>query len=106
MPPLARTAEQEEVYAKRPRLEQQTQQQSNSGDSTESPSFQAQCKWKIAHDELCGLVFGDPDLMFAHLAEAHVGQRRKRVSLDCSWDGCPHAAKPFSKRDHIISHFR
>ncbi|KAJ3124385.1 hypothetical protein HK100_011253, partial [Physocladia obscura] len=108
LPPLAQTAETEETCAKRPKLEQKTQQtqKANIGENANPSGFQAECKWKTTTGERCGLVFADPNLIFVHLGEAHVGQKRSRVSLNCHWEGCPHAAKPFAKRDHIISHFR
>ncbi|KAI9228709.1 MAG: hypothetical protein DHS80DRAFT_15092 [Piptocephalis tieghemiana] len=66
-------------------------------DSLES----TQCAWKD-----CTRILPDPDALYAHLCEEHVGRKSKGIQcLECHWKGCT-ITQTFSKRDHVTSHLR
>ncbi|KAJ3290451.1 hypothetical protein HDU79_003209 [Rhizoclosmatium sp. JEL0117] len=91
--------------------------QMHGGNQLSKPSTEAQpqpqvpsnfvCLWAVKPGYPCMLNFTDPDVFYSHLAEAHVGRKSHgNLTLRCLWMGCNHADRPFSKRDHIVSHCR
>ncbi|KAJ3021888.1 UNVERIFIED_CONTAM: hypothetical protein HDU68_009412 [Siphonaria sp. JEL0065] len=65
------------------------------------------CLWAIRTSVPCLRNFTDPDVFYAHLAEEHVGRKSHgNLTLNCLWMNCGHGDRPFSKRDHIVSHCR
>ncbi|CAG8793908.1 35259_t:CDS:2 [Gigaspora margarita] len=57
------------------------------------------CLWKQ-----CNRNFEDPELLYQHLANDHVGRKSTgNLCLKCHWDKCEVQT---SKRDHITSHLR
>ncbi|CAG8707571.1 14468_t:CDS:2 [Racocetra fulgida] len=57
------------------------------------------CLWKQ-----CKRKFEDPELLYQHLANDHVGRKSTgNLCLKCHWDKCEAQT---SKRDHITSHLR
>ncbi|CEP60558.1 alkaline-responsive transcriptional regulator RIM101 LALA0_S01e13674g [Lachancea lanzarotensis] len=68
--------------------------------STESDSHQfLACQWNN-----CGQKFAQPELLYHHLCNDHVGRKsQKNLQLNCQWGNC--TAKTV-KRDHITSHLR
>ncbi|KAJ3067218.1 hypothetical protein HDU99_003594, partial [Rhizoclosmatium hyalinum] len=72
-----------------------------------TPSYS--CLWQVSSQVPCFEVFEDPQAFYTHLAETHVGRKASAdhpLSLNCLWLNCSHADRPFSKRDHIVSHCR
>ncbi|KAG0320126.1 hypothetical protein BGZ99_004685 [Dissophora globulifera] len=58
------------------------------------------CQW-----DSCGKTFDDPELLYEHLTNDHVGRKaRQNLCLTCHWDKC--SGPTFVKRDHITSHLR
>ncbi|CAG8560231.1 9931_t:CDS:2 [Ambispora leptoticha] len=52
----------------------------------------------------CLKVFDDPEILYHHLANDHVGRKSTgNLCLECHWDKCEVVT---SKRDHITSHLR
>ncbi|CAG8450483.1 6716_t:CDS:2 [Diversispora eburnea] len=52
----------------------------------------------------CGHSFDDPELLYNHLANDHVGRKSTgNLCLSCHWDRCEVQT---TKRDHITSHLR
>ncbi|KAJ3077226.1 hypothetical protein HDU98_006413 [Podochytrium sp. JEL0797] len=65
------------------------------------------CLWAVRPNSPCLQAFTDPDEFYAHIAELHVGRKSMgNLTLNCLWMGCGHGDRPFSKRDHIVSHCR
>lgn len=65
------------------------------------------CLWEVSPGQLCSQTYTDPNTFYSHLCEDHVGRKKSNNSSDkCMWVGCSHAAKPFAKRDHFVSHCR
>ncbi|ORY93176.1 hypothetical protein BCR43DRAFT_507608 [Syncephalastrum racemosum] len=63
------------------------------------PRDRQACQWGD-----CGLTFEDPEALFEHLADDHVGRRStNNLCLICRWNGCGAQA---AKRDHLTSHLR
>lgn len=57
------------------------------------------CGW-----ENCGEVFAQPEFLYHHLCQDHVGRKsQKNLQLDCKWKNCDVKTE---KRDHITSHIR
>ncbi|KAI8143897.1 hypothetical protein BJV82DRAFT_578497 [Fennellomyces sp. T-0311] len=57
------------------------------------------CKWQN-----CAKVFSDPELLYSHLTNDHVGRKSTgNLCLTCHWDNCDVSV---IKRDHITSHLR
>lgn len=57
------------------------------------------CQWQG-----CSQVFPQPELLYHHLCNDHVGRKsQKNLQLNCNWGNCN--AKTV-KRDHITSHLR
>ncbi|CAG8640825.1 16315_t:CDS:2, partial [Dentiscutata erythropus] len=57
------------------------------------------CLWKQ-----CNRSFEDPELLYQHLANDHVGRKSTgNLCLKCHWDKCEVQT---TKRDHITSHLR
>ncbi|SCU84849.1 LAFA_0D12376g1_1 [Lachancea sp. 'fantastica'] len=57
------------------------------------------CQW-----DSCGQKFAQPELLYHHLCNDHVGRKsQKNLQLNCRWGSC--TAKTV-KRDHITSHLR
>ncbi|KAJ3130590.1 hypothetical protein HK100_007913 [Physocladia obscura] len=84
-----------------------TSDNSNNESAINSAQRPFTCQWEISLDNICNDQFGDPDAFYSHLAENHVGRKSTgNLSLNCKWIGCSHADRPFSKRDHIVSHCR
>ncbi|KAH3679333.1 hypothetical protein WICMUC_001073 [Wickerhamomyces mucosus] len=68
----------------------------NNGDDYNGP---LNCKW-----ENCNQIFENPELLYNHLCNDHVGRKSNRnLSLKCHWDDCNVQT---IKRDHITSHLR
>lgn len=58
-----------------------------------------QCQW-----EGCSELFHDPEELFHHLCDAHVGRKStNNLNLTCKWHACNVTC---AKRDHITSHMR
>lgn len=71
--------------------------QSNLSFSIEEGVFY--CGW-----ENCGEMFAQPELLYHHLCQDHVGRKsQKNLQLDCKWKNCHVKTE---KRDHITSHLR
>ncbi|ORX95646.1 hypothetical protein K493DRAFT_218881 [Basidiobolus meristosporus CBS 931.73] len=68
--------------------------------STESkPAEVLSCKWKD-----CSKTYPDPEALYAHLTEEHVGRKStNNLCLECHWGECTIKTV---KRDHITSHIR
>ena len=57
------------------------------------------CKWNG-----CDLEFNNPELLYHHLCQDHVGRKSQRnLQLNCQWGDCKTKTV---KRDHITSHIR
>ena len=57
------------------------------------------CRWQN-----CNKVFSDPELLYSHLTNDHVGRKSTgNLCLICHWDNCDVSV---IKRDHITSHLR
>ncbi|KAG2199565.1 hypothetical protein INT47_012165 [Mucor saturninus] len=57
------------------------------------------CRWSS-----CQLNFGDPEDLFTHLSDDHIGRKAtNNLCLQCQWNGCGTVA---AKRDHLASHLR
>ncbi|CAR29408.1 hypothetical protein ZYGR_0AD00900 [Zygosaccharomyces rouxii] len=71
--------------------------QSSTPSSTEEEQFF--CKW-----DQCGKMFNQPELLYHHLCQDHVGRKSQRnLQLACKWEECNVKTE---KRDHITSHLR
>ncbi|KAG0043326.1 hypothetical protein BGZ83_011535 [Gryganskiella cystojenkinii] len=58
------------------------------------------CQW-----DGCLKKFDDPELLYAHLRDDHVGRKAQHnLCLTCRWENC--TVQTFVKRDHITSHLR
>ncbi|KND04398.1 uncharacterized protein SPPG_00129 [Spizellomyces punctatus DAOM BR117] len=65
------------------------------------------CAWTLLDSTLCGRPFTDPEALYTHLTEEHVGRKTTgNLCLYCRVHGCPQGSTAFSKRDHITSHLR
>ncbi|GMM58495.1 alkaline-responsive transcriptional regulator [Maudiozyma humilis] len=65
----------------------------------EHDTEELRCKWGD-----CTQVFHQPELLYHHLCQDHVGRKSQRnLQLNCQWDGCTTKTE---KRDHITSHIR
>ncbi|KAG0307698.1 hypothetical protein BGZ98_010051 [Dissophora globulifera] len=61
--------------------------------------------WVTNTWDSCGKTFDDPELLYEHLTNDHVGRKaRQNLCLTCHWDKC--SGPTFVKRDHITSHLR
>ena len=57
------------------------------------------CRW-----DNCGKIFYDPEVVYKHLCDDHVGRKStNNLCLTCKWEGCDVSC---AKRDHITSHLR
>ncbi|PWN53642.1 hypothetical protein IE53DRAFT_338446 [Violaceomyces palustris] len=57
------------------------------------------CRW-----DNCGKTFYDPEVVYKHLCDDHVGRKStNNLCLTCKWEGCDVSC---AKRDHITSHLR
>lgn len=57
------------------------------------------CRWQG-----CDQPFEDPEDLYHHLCNAHVGRKStNNLCLTCKWEGCDVSC---AKRDHITSHLR
>ncbi|AAS53561.1 AFR190Cp [Eremothecium gossypii ATCC 10895] len=57
------------------------------------------CQW-----DACGSEFSQPELLYHHLCQDHVGRKSQRnLQLNCHWGSC---TTKTVKRDHITSHLR
>ncbi|KAI9329438.1 hypothetical protein BDR26DRAFT_783164, partial [Obelidium mucronatum] len=55
----------------------------------------------------CPHIFSDPDELFAHISEDHIGRKEfGNLCLSCKWLGCPRHSRVLTKRDNIVSHVR
>lgn len=80
-----------------PSMSHVTTPQSGTPSSTEEEHFF--CKW-----DQCGKVFNQPELLYHHLCQDHVGRKSQRnLQLACKWEECNVKTE---KRDHITSHLR
>ncbi|SNX86159.1 probable Transcription factor pacC [Melanopsichium pennsylvanicum] len=74
----------------------------NISDTAEFESLAAKpitCRW-----DDCGKVFYDPEVVYMHLCDDHVGRKStNNLCLTCKWEGCDVSC---AKRDHITSHIR
>ncbi|KAI8816089.1 uncharacterized protein EV422DRAFT_547286 [Fimicolochytrium jonesii] len=67
------------------------------------------CLWRLEDESLCSRPFTDPELLYSHLTEDHVGRKTTgNLTLQCRVLNCTHAVQDqaFTKRDHITSHLR
>lgn len=65
----------------------------------EQPAKPITCRW-----DDCGKVFYDPEVVYKHLCDDHVGRKStNNLCLTCKWEGCDVSC---AKRDHITSHIR
>ncbi|CBQ68869.1 Transcription factor pacC [Sporisorium reilianum SRZ2] len=63
------------------------------------PAKPITCRW-----DDCGKVFYDPEVVYKHLCDDHVGRKStNNLCLTCRWEGCDVTC---AKRDHITSHIR
>ncbi|CDS01598.1 hypothetical protein [Sporisorium scitamineum] len=63
------------------------------------PAKPITCRW-----DDCGKVFYDPEVVYKHLCDDHVGRKStNNLCLTCRWEGCDVSC---AKRDHITSHIR
>lgn len=59
------------------------------------------CEWS---EPSCGLVFTDPEALYHHLCDQHIGRKSTgNLTLRCHWKNCDTVCV---KRDHITSHLR
>ncbi|SCV04234.1 LAME_0H16820g1_1 [Lachancea meyersii CBS 8951] len=78
-------------------------------DSESSPSEVSGCEsdshnYLVCQWDNCGQKFSQPELLYHHLCNDHVGRKsHKNLQLNCRWGNCN--AKTV-KRDHITSHLR
>ncbi len=57
------------------------------------------CRW-----EDCALTYNDPEDLYHHLCNDHVGRKStNNLCLTCKWEACEVSC---AKRDHITSHLR
>lgn len=71
---------------------------SDNGDF-EPPAKPITCRW-----DDCGKIFYDPEVVYKHLCDDHVGRKStNNLCLTCKWEGCDVSC---AKRDHITSHIR
>ncbi|KAN0060381.1 hypothetical protein ACQY0O_007710 [Thecaphora frezii] len=57
------------------------------------------CRW-----DNCGRIYYDPEVVYKHLCDDHVGRKStNNLCLTCRWEGCDVSC---AKRDHITSHLR
>jgi hypothetical protein len=57
------------------------------------------CQWRG-----CGLIFEQPEPLYKHLTEDHIGRKvTGNLCLTCHWGNCKVTVE---KRDHITSHVR
>ncbi|RHZ83628.1 hypothetical protein Glove_89g95 [Diversispora epigaea] len=69
-----------------------------------TPPPRSSCEELICLWDHCGHSFDDPELLYNHLANDHVGRKSTgNLCLDCHWDRCETQT---TKRDHITSHLR
>ena len=72
---------------------------SDAGADFEPPAKPITCRW-----DDCGKVFYDPEVVYKHLCDDHVGRKStNNLCLTCKWEGCDVSC---AKRDHITSHIR
>ncbi|EST08961.1 Zinc finger, C2H2 [Kalmanozyma brasiliensis GHG001] len=65
----------------------------------EPPAKPITCRWND-----CGKIFYDPEVVYKHLCDDHVGRKStNNLCLTCQWEGCDVTC---AKRDHITSHIR
>ncbi|ORY29283.1 hypothetical protein BCR33DRAFT_724792 [Rhizoclosmatium globosum] len=69
------------------------------------------CLWNVGTEQgnpkRCSLQFDDPDALYVHLSEDHIGRKALgTLQLTCDWIGCLHQGRAFSKRDNVVSHCR
>ncbi|KAJ3013328.1 UNVERIFIED_CONTAM: hypothetical protein HDU68_000757 [Siphonaria sp. JEL0065] len=70
------------------------------------------CMWDIntieeARPSRCPHTFENPDELFVHLSEDHIGRKALgTLNLCCRWIGCCHTSRVFTKRDNVVSHAR
>ncbi|KAJ9474811.1 hypothetical protein PHBOTO_004712 [Pseudozyma hubeiensis] len=65
----------------------------------EPPAKPITCRW-----DDCGKIFYDPEVVYKHLCDDHVGRKStNNLCLTCKWEGCDVTC---AKRDHITSHIR
>ncbi|KAJ3018795.1 hypothetical protein HKX48_002612 [Thoreauomyces humboldtii] len=67
------------------------------------------CLWRLEDEQLCSKQFSEPELLYSHLCEEHVGRKTtNNLCLNCRVLNCSQALEdtPFAKRDHITSHLR
>ncbi|KAI8919838.1 hypothetical protein DFJ77DRAFT_450137 [Powellomyces hirtus] len=67
------------------------------------------CPWRLEDETLCSIPYTDPEALYLHLTDAHVGRKTTgNLCLSCRVLNCTQALddQPFLKRDHITSHLR
>ncbi|KAI9103074.1 hypothetical protein DFS34DRAFT_576562 [Phlyctochytrium arcticum] len=65
------------------------------------------CAWILNDTSLCARPFTDPEALYTHLTEFHVGRKNAgNLCLHCRVMGCTQNTTAFTKRDHITSHLR
>ncbi|KAJ1024844.1 hypothetical protein NDA16_002884 [Ustilago loliicola] len=76
----------------------------NSSSSSDNADFEPPAKPITCRWDDCGKVFYDPEVVYKHLCDDHVGRKStNNLCLTCKWEGCDVSC---AKRDHITSHIR
>ncbi|SPO28985.1 probable Transcription factor pacC [Ustilago trichophora] len=76
----------------------------NGSSSSDAADFEAPAKPITCRWDDCGKIFYDPEVVYKHLCDDHVGRKStNNLCLTCKWEGCDVSC---AKRDHITSHIR
>lgn len=76
----------------------------NASASSDSADFEPPAKPITCRWDDCGKIFYDPEVVYKHLCDDHVGRKStNNLCLTCKWEGCDVSC---AKRDHITSHIR
>jgi len=68
------------------------------------PAVVYKCLWTPPDKPPCNRQFTDPEKLYHHLCDDHVGRKaNNNLCLTCYWNNCRYTKK---KRDHVTSHIR
>jgi len=68
------------------------------------PAVVYKCLWTPPDKPPCNRQFTDPEKLYNHLCDDHVGRKaNNNLCLTCYWNNCNYTKK---KRDHVTSHIR
>jgi uncharacterized Zn-finger protein len=68
------------------------------------PAVVYKCLWTPPDKPPCNRQFTDPEKLYNHLCDDHVGRKaNNNLCLTCYWNNCRYTKK---KRDHVTSHIR